>query len=69
MNRNKRIIDCTPLEILDLGKKLIDYYFEKNNQLMAIPTPPYYDYSKVTCTTTTPQFKEGEIICQDQKEL
>ena len=29
MDRHKRIIDCTLLEILSLGKQLIDYYFNK----------------------------------------
>lgn len=71
MNRNKRIIDCTPNEIFNLGRQLIDYYFEKNNSLIG---NSYYDYNKVICTNTTnstykPQFKEGEIVCQDQKEL
>lgn len=71
MNRNKRIIDCTPNEIFNLGKQLIDYYFEKSNQLTNLP---YYEQPRVFCTNNTnstykPQFKEGEIICQDQKEL
>lgn len=31
MDRRKRIIDCTPPEIILIGKQLIDYYIEKAN--------------------------------------
>ena len=65
MNRNKRIIDCTPGEILDIGKKLIDYYFEKKNYV--VNQDPMDVLRKIT--QHKPQFKEGEIICQDQTEL
>ena len=45
MNRNKRIIDCTPGEIYNLGKQLIDYFFEKekqyNTRLAASPDIQY----------------------------
>lgn len=34
MDRNKRIIDCTPLEILSIGRQLIDYYFSKKEILI-----------------------------------
>ena len=67
MNRNKRIIDCTPNEIYNLGKQLIDYYFEKNNSLIGTP---YYDYNKEVYTNTIDsQIKKGDLQCQDQKEL
>ena len=65
MNRNKRIIDCTPSEILDIGKKLIDYYFEKKDY--KISNDPMEVLRKLT--QHKPQFKEGEILCRDQKEL
>jgi hypothetical protein len=34
MDRNKRIIDCTPLEILSIGRQLIDYYFYKQKEIL-----------------------------------
>ena len=76
MNKNKRIIDCSIGEILDLGKQLIDYYCSKelyeireqpkvttapNTVEYYIPNPKRNDYR--------PQFKEGDIICQSQTEL
>lgn len=62
MNRNKRIIDCTPGEIYSLGKQLIDYFFEKEKQyntLLAASSDIQYAYN----------IDSGEMICQDPKEL
>ena len=62
MNRNKRIIDCTPGEIFNLGKQLIDYYLEKKEQLEEAPIPPQVNELGYIYTGE-------ENICQDQKEL
>ena len=64
MNRNKRIIDCTPGEIVSLGKQLIDYYFERKKYIED-PISAIRELAK-QCKFN---FEEGETICQDQKGL
>ena len=54
MNRNKRIIDCTPLEILNIGKQLIDYYYSKE----------FYEVKeKSKKDNYKSDFKEGDVVC------
>lgn len=53
MNRNKRIIDCTPLEILNIGKQLIDYYYSKE----------FYEVKEKPKKNNKPYLKEGDEIC------
>jgi len=76
MNKNKRIIDCSMGEILDLGKQLIDYYYSKGFYLpyrtnfdYSTPLKPDFTTSPNTISYPKPQFKEGDIICQNQTEL
>ena len=72
MNRNKRIIDCTPGEIFNLGKQLIDYYIEQTSQVShSYITGDLYGLDKKFSgpIKIEPQFREGEILCQDQKGL
>jgi hypothetical protein len=64
MNRNKRIIDCTPNEIFNLGRQLIDYYFEKREYMKN----PLSAVGKLVKQYRV-DLEEGEMICQDQNEL
>ena len=51
MRRNKLISECTSEEILNIGKKLIDYYLEKTNRTFSFsPQTPYWENEPI-CRT------------------
>ena len=73
--RSKRIIDCTAVEILDIGKQLIDYYFEKKHHDERVESVNVYknisrddnNFNKKDYTYN-PKWMQ-EVQCQDQKGL